>query len=76
MHTIAIGSAAADRFLALHRDAGVYVERWQWLFGESMLRATSNDGRTATISRFELDELVAVGAVERIGCAGVRVRAQ
>lgn len=46
------------RFLALHR---LSVQRWQWLFSETMLRATTDTGATATIWRDALDELIDQG---------------
>lgn len=52
---------AADRFLALHQDH--FVVKWQWLFTGTMLRAYADTGEVATVSRGELDNLVAQGAM-------------
>lgn len=46
------------RFLALHAAP---VTKWQWLFSETMLRATTDTGATATIWRDALDELIDQG---------------
>lgn len=53
---------AQHRFLWLHESQ---VVKWQWVFGETMLRAFTDTGATATISRRELDELIQVGAMQR-----------
>lgn len=53
-------SAEQTRFLRLHSPAGS-VTQWQWLFGSTMLRATTDSGTTATIWRDALDELVRAG---------------
>jgi len=52
---------AADRFLHLHQDH--FVVKWQWLFTGTMLRAYADTCATATISKGELDDLVAQGAM-------------
>jgi len=55
------------RFLWLH--ARKLVVRWQWHWGETVLRAHAEHGDTATISRAGVDDLVARGFMHRIGCA-------
>lgn len=54
---------AQQRFIRLHQDHNVV--KWKWLFGEMMFRAFSESGQTATISRSELDDLVATGTMRR-----------
>jgi hypothetical protein len=50
------------QFLDLHRHH--LVTRWQWCFGDAMLRACT-DHECATISRSDLDELIASGVMQR-----------
>lgn len=52
-----------ERFVWLHQNHNVV--KWQWIFGETMLRAFTDTGATATISRDELDALVAAGTMRR-----------
>lgn len=52
-----------ERFLALHQDH--LVIKHQWVLGGSMLRAFTESGRTATISRTELELLVDAGLMRR-----------
>lgn len=53
----------AARFLDLHRHHNVV--KWQWLMQDTQFRATTDRGRTATISRDDLDGLIAKGLMER-----------
>lgn len=53
------------RFLRLHATA--FVNRWQWIFRETLLRAFDDAGNSATISRARLDELERAGLVRRGG---------
>lgn len=51
-----------QRFLWLHE--GHNIVKWQWVLGGSMLRAYSDRGLTATISKAGVDGLVHMGAME------------
>jgi hypothetical protein len=55
-------TAAQRRFLELHMLH--IVERWQWHFLETQLRAHAGN-HTATIWRDELDDLVSRGLMDR-----------
>lgn len=55
-------TAEQDRFLWLHQDC--HVVKWQWLFQGTQLRAYSDTGRTATISKSGADDLVRLGLME------------
>lgn len=58
-------------FLALH--ARHIVDRWQWHFVSTQLRAFAGT-KSATIWRDELDDLVALGLMQYgVGCADVRI---
>jgi hypothetical protein len=57
-------------FLALHVTR--LVERWQWFFSDSMLRAFSAR-QSATVSRAELNDLVFRGFVTRSYGDSIRV---
>jgi hypothetical protein len=60
------------RFLALHTHHR--PERWTWHFCETMLRAATDRGRTATIWRDDLADLMGRGLMEQgAGYADVRV---
>lgn len=60
------------RFLLLHTNH--IVVKWVWLMQETQLRAYSERGFTATISRVAVDELVRAGAMEwGFGCADCKV---
>lgn len=50
---------AQRRFLDLHKNH--FVASWRSLFGGGMLRATTDKGATATLSRAEVQELIADG---------------
>jgi hypothetical protein len=50
------------QFLDLHRHH--LVTRWQWCFGDAMLRACT-DRDCVTISRSDLNELIASGVMQR-----------
>lgn len=56
------------RFLALHSHH--LVDRWRWLMQGSLLRAWAG-GRTATLSRREVDALIEAGLLFK--CAGFSV---
>lgn len=61
-----------SRFLQLH--ANHMVTKHQWVLGGSMLRAYSDRGVTATISKAGADALVHMGAMEwGRGCADIRL---
>lgn len=64
------------RFLHLHLHAHHLVDRWRWLMQGSLLRAWAG-GRTATLSRMEVDELVAAGLLFKgAGAADVHLTSQ
>lgn len=56
-------SVAQNNFLKLH--AQHLVDRWQWHFLETQLRAHAGERHSATIWRDELDDLVSRGLMER-----------
>jgi hypothetical protein len=56
-------TAAQQRFVRLHQNH--HVVKWQWIFGETMLRAYTESGDAATISRTELELLVDAGVMRR-----------
>lgn len=56
-------SAAQMRFMRLHLLH--VVEQWRWHWLDTMLRATTDRGVTATIWRDALDELVREGLMRR-----------
>lgn len=62
------------RFLWLH--VRQVVVRWQWHFSDTLLRAHAERGDTASISRADVDELVALGLMARIGDAGHALTAE
>jgi hypothetical protein len=65
-----------SRFLHLHSPHGS-VTRWQWHFSSTALRAYTETGRTATIWRDALEELVAQGLMRwGHGCADVVLTSQ
>lgn len=67
-------STPQRNFLALH--VRHQVDRWQWYFVCTQLRAFAS-GRSATIWRDELDDLVARGLMQYgVGCADVKVTEQ
>lgn len=55
-------SPAQLHFLRLH--CFHLVERWQWHWYETMLRATTDRGVTATLWRDEVESLVSEGLME------------
>lgn len=57
-----------QRFLMLH--AKRRVEKWQWLWGSTILRASTERDYTATIPAAQFDELLRLGLMRRSGCAG------
>lgn len=60
------------RFLWLH--ASHHVVKWQWHFLETMLRAYTDKGQTASIWRDNLNDLLQRGLLEHgHGCADVRI---
>lgn len=61
-----------QRFIALH--ANHVVVRWEWRMKETQLRAHTERGFKATISRDAVDELVDAGLLEwGFGCADCRL---
>lgn len=65
-------NAEQHRFLSFH--ASRLVTQWRWLFQESQLRAFDDDGRSVTISRTSLDELIERQYARRgSGCADVAI---
>lgn len=55
-----------ERFIWLHARRTDYVVKWHWLLGGSQLRAFTERGVTATISRRDLDDLVERGLVRNV----------
>lgn len=55
-------SPAQIRFMRLH--AWHLVEQWRWHWFETMLRATTDRGVTATLWRDEVESLVSQGLME------------
>jgi len=60
-------SADQVRFLALHARAIDPPMKWQWHFGSTLLRATTDRGHTASLGAEAFDELVRAGLVRRMG---------
>lgn len=60
-----------ERFLTLHTKH--IVTKWSWHFQETMLRACTDRGLSASLSRDDADELVRAGLMEwGFGCADIR----
>jgi len=58
------------RFLAINARVNDPPTRFQWVLGGEYLRATTDDGHTATISKAGFAELVRLGLLVRgAGCA-------
>jgi len=65
-------TAEQVRFLAFH--ASHLVTQWRWLFQESQLRAFDDVGRSVTIARTCLDDLIERQFMRRgSGCADVAI---
>lgn len=60
-------TAEQYRFMWLHARAGSNDPpfKWMWLFGGSVLRAFTEGGHTASVSRAGLDALLAAELLER-----------
>jgi hypothetical protein len=61
-------STEQERFLVLH--ARHNVVKWVWHFSESLLRAYTDRGHTATISKAGFASLGVLGLVDVIGAGG------
>lgn len=58
-------------FLRLHTQH--IVTKWSWHFQETMLRACTDRGLSASLSRDDADEMVRAGLMEwGFGCADIR----
>lgn len=67
-----VPTAEQERFLAIH--AKHVVVKWVWHFKETLLRAYTERGLSAAISRGAVDDLVTAGLMEwGFGCADCRV---
>lgn len=58
-----IVTSQQQRFISLHERYAT-VE-WRELFSGAQIRASTDQGITATLSRGELDELIAMGVMHR-----------
>lgn len=66
-----------ERFASLHADC--LVTQWRWIFQGASLRAVTDRGEAATISRAGVESLIAAGLCEWYDgpeCAGVRLTHQ
>jgi hypothetical protein len=58
-----------QRFLWLHARTNDAPTKWRWHFSDTMLRAYTDTGHTATISAGGFAHLVDAGLMERVGLA-------
>jgi hypothetical protein len=60
------------RFMHFHQRQ--LVSSWRWLMKETQLRAFNERGHTATLSRYEVAELIDAGLMFKgAGCADVHL---